>query len=211
VAISPDGKLVLVTTRGDSAVLVFALDGKRLTQTGRIALPDTSVPGGVAIAPDGKRALVTRDGDSTVTVLAIQGGQVTLAGRDFYTGLRPYGVQISPSGDWAVVGNVGRGNGDVGMQEIRCRNDHRVDVVPRYDLLPMGGHHRGPGLLPGGLEGCGIGITQGMHADVGTKCESGQMILQRDAAGADQGEVQGAHGENGTKRPTRFRRSGARG
>ena len=113
VAISPDGKLVLVTTRGDSAVLVFALEGQRLQQTARIALPDKSVPGGVSIAPDGKRALVTRDGDSTVTVLSIAGGEVTLAGRDFYTGLRPYGVHISPSGEWAVVGNVGRGVGDV--------------------------------------------------------------------------------------------------
>lgn len=112
VAISPDGKLVLVATRGDSAVLVFALEGKQLRQTGRIALPEKSVPGGVAISPDGKRALVTRDGDNAITVLSIADGEVKLAGRDFFAGVRPYGVHISPDGRWAVVGNVGRGMGD---------------------------------------------------------------------------------------------------
>jgi DNA-binding beta-propeller fold protein YncE len=113
VAIAPDGKLVLVTTRTDSAVVVYALENKRLRQTGRVALPDKSVPAGVAITPDGKQALVTRDGDSLVTVLDIQNGNVKLAGRDFTTGVRPYGVHIAPSGEWAIVGNVGRNQGDI--------------------------------------------------------------------------------------------------
>ena len=112
VAVSPDGKLVLAVTRTDSAVLVFALEGKRLRQTARMALPEKSVPGGVAFTPDGKRALVTRDGDSTVTLLSIDAGEVKLAGRDLFTGVRPYGVHVSPSGEWAIIGNVGRGQGD---------------------------------------------------------------------------------------------------
>lgn len=112
VAIAPNGQLALVVTRTDSSVLVFAIENKRLRQTARIALPEKSSPGGVAITPDGKRALVTRDGDSTVTVLDIAGSEVTLAGRDFFPGLRPYGVQIAASGEWAIVGNVGRGQGD---------------------------------------------------------------------------------------------------
>ena len=145
VAVSPDGKLVLVTTRGDSAVLVFALDGKRLTQTARIALPDKSVPGGVAIAPDGKRALVTRDGDSTVTVLAINGGEVKLAGRDFYTGVRPYGLHISPNGDWAVVGNVGRGNGDVDTISLV---DMRGPVPRSIDHASVGPTAEGVAMSP---------------------------------------------------------------
>ena len=113
VAISPDGKLVLVTTRTDSAINAFALENKRLRPLGRIALPSGAVPAGVAFTPDGKRALVTRDGDSLVTVLDIADGNARLAGRDFATGVRPYGVHISPSGEWAIVGNVGRNQGDV--------------------------------------------------------------------------------------------------
>jgi len=131
VAISPDGKMVLAVTRTDSAVLVFALEGKRLRQTRRLALPEKSVPAGVAFTPDGKRALVTRDGDSTVTLLAIGGGEAKLAGRDFFTGVRPYGVQIGKSGEWAIVGNVGRGQGD-------------YDTITLVDMkgdLPRAVHH----------------------------------------------------------------------
>jgi 6-phosphogluconolactonase (cycloisomerase 2 family) len=141
VAISSDGKLVLVATRADSAVLVFALEGKRLRQTARIALPDKSVPAGIAIAPDGKRALVTRDGDSTVTVLAIEGNEVRLAGRDFFTGVRPYGVQISRSGEWAIVGNVGRGQGDYDT----------IALVSMRDGLPRAVHHATAGPSVGGV------------------------------------------------------------
>lgn len=131
VAVSPDSKLVLVVTRADSAVLVFALEGKRLRQTARIALPEKSVPGGVVFTPDGKRALVTRDGDSTVTVLSVEGGEVKLAGRDLYTGVRPYGVQVSLSGEWAVVGNVGRGQGD----------HDTIALVDMRGPLPRAVHH----------------------------------------------------------------------
>ena len=131
VAISPDGKMVLAVTRTDSAVLVFALEGKRLRQTGRIALPEKSVPAGVSFALDGKRALVSRDGDSTVTLLTIDGGDAKLAGRDFFTGVRPYGVQITRNGEWAIVGNVGRGQGD---------ND-TIALVDMKGPLPRAVHH----------------------------------------------------------------------
>jgi DNA-binding beta-propeller fold protein YncE len=144
-AVSPDGKLVLITTRGDSAVLVFSLQGKRLAQTARIALPEKSVPGGVSISPDGKRALVTRDGDSTVTVLAINGNEVKLAGRDFYTGTRPYGVHISPDGQWAIVGNVGRGNGDVDTMSLV---DMRGPVPRAIDHAPVGPTAEGVAMSP---------------------------------------------------------------
>jgi DNA-binding beta-propeller fold protein YncE len=135
VAITPNGSLALAVTRTDSSVLVFTLQNKRLQQIARLALPEKSVPGGLAIAPDGKRALVTRDGDSTVTVLNIEGNNVTLAGRDFFTGLRPYSVQIAPNGEWAIVGNVGRGQGD-------------ADTITLVDLkgaLPRSLHHASVG------------------------------------------------------------------
>lgn len=148
VAVSPDGSLVLVTTRGDSAVLVFALENKRLRQTARIALPDKSVPGGVAITPDGQRALVTRDGDHFVSVLSINRGEVKLAGRDFQAGVRPYGVHISPSDEWAVVGNVGRATGDfdtISLVDMRGANPRSVDhasVAPTVEGVAMAPNSR---------------------------------------------------------------------
>jgi len=149
VAISPDGRLVLVGTRGDSAVLVFALEAKRLRQVGRLALPEKSVPGGIAITPDGRRALVARDGDSTVTVLSIEGTEVKLAGRDFFTGVRPYGVQVSRDSSFAVVGNVGRGAGDVdtvALVDLRGPLPRTIDqavagpTVEGVSLSPDGRH-----------------------------------------------------------------------
>ena len=71
VSFSPDGKLVLVTNRGDGTVSVLAVNGKTLTPAGKIQLGDAkSGPSHVAFLPDGKRALVTRE-DGTTFVLAL--------------------------------------------------------------------------------------------------------------------------------------------
>jgi DNA-binding beta-propeller fold protein YncE len=113
IAITPDGKLALVANRSDGTVSVLTIDGTAVTRTDTLKLGDEkSGPSGVAITPDGKTALVTRDGDHLVTVLSIEGGRVELARRDITTGLRPYGVAVSPSGRLAVVANLGRGAGD---------------------------------------------------------------------------------------------------
>ena len=56
VSFSPDGKLVLVTNRGDGTVSILTVNGKTLTPTGKIQLGDAkSGPSHVAFLPDGKR------------------------------------------------------------------------------------------------------------------------------------------------------------
>jgi YVTN family beta-propeller protein len=71
VSFSPDGKLVLVTNRGDGTVSILAVAGKTLTPAGKISLGDAkSGPSHVAFTPDGKKALVTRDGDHRISVLS---------------------------------------------------------------------------------------------------------------------------------------------
>src|SRR4030095_7472721 len=82
------------------------------------------------------------------------------------------------------------GDRDVGMHEIRRGNDDRVDVIARDDFLPVRGRNRSAGLLSRGFERRRICVAQGLHADIGAKREAREMILQRDAAGSNDGEVQ---------------------
>ena len=59
VSFSPDGKLVLVTNRGEGTVSILTVSGKTLTPTGKIQLGDAkSGPSHIAFLPDGKSALV---------------------------------------------------------------------------------------------------------------------------------------------------------
>lgn len=112
-AISPDGKLALITNRSDGTVSVLSIAGTTVTKTGSVLLGDAkSGPSGVVFTPDGKHALVTRDGDHFVSLLNVEGDKVEAAKRDLTTGVRPYGITMSPDGKLAVVGNVGRSAGD---------------------------------------------------------------------------------------------------
>jgi DNA-binding beta-propeller fold protein YncE len=114
IAITPDGKTALVANRSEGTVSILSINGKTVTKTDTLKLGDEkSGPSGIAITPDGKTALVTRDGDHFVSLLSIDNGKVQPGKRDVTVGLRPYGVTMHPSGRWAVVGNVGRGAGDV--------------------------------------------------------------------------------------------------
>jgi len=119
VAINRDGTLALVANRAEGTVSIFTIAGKVLTTAGKIQLGDAkSGPSAVVFTPDGKRALVTRDGDSRISMLTVDGSKVTFSGRDIFAGLKPYGAGISPKGDFAVVTNVGMGNGDADTMSL---------------------------------------------------------------------------------------------
>jgi DNA-binding beta-propeller fold protein YncE len=92
---------------------VFAISSKVLTSLGKIDLGNPkSGPSGVAISPDGKMALVTRDGDNRIAVLAIEQDKVEYIKKDLYAGYRPYGIHFSNTGNFAVLANIGMGQGD---------------------------------------------------------------------------------------------------
>jgi len=134
ISINRAGTLALVANRGEGSVSVFSIAGKVVKNEGKLEVGNAaSALGHVAITPDGKRALLTRDGDNTVTVLAIDGTKVTLAGRDIKTGLRPYGIDITPDGKYAVVANIGAGNGDMdslGVIDLTAAPPRLVDLIP---------------------------------------------------------------------------------
>ncbi len=119
VSFSPDGKLVLVTNRGDGTVSILTVSGKTLTPAGKIDFGNPkSGPSHAAFLPDGKRALVTRDGDHRISVLSIDGSKVEDTKQYMVAGVRPYSISISARGDVAVLTNQGGGQGDNDMISV---------------------------------------------------------------------------------------------
>jgi DNA-binding beta-propeller fold protein YncE len=106
------GDLALVAHL-DGTVSVLAIAGKRVRAVGTVTVgnPRSEVCH-VAISPDGRWALATKRAEGTVAVLAIDAARVTYTGRDVTAGSRPCVAEVSGDGRVAVVGNVGRAQGD---------------------------------------------------------------------------------------------------
>jgi DNA-binding beta-propeller fold protein YncE len=147
---SPDGKLVLVTNRGDGTVSILTVNGKTLTPTGKIQLGDAkSGPSHVAFLPDGKRALVTRDGDHRISVLSVDGSKVEDTKAYMVAGVRPYSISISSKGDLAVLVNQGGGQGDTDIITVidlkknppRIVESHSVGQIPEGATFSPDGSH----------------------------------------------------------------------
>ncbi len=113
IAISPDGTLVLVANRNEGTVSSFRLKDKKLEPIGKLDLGNPKAgPSGLGFVSD-RIALVSRDGDNMVSVLRIDSDKVSLDPRPLTTGVRPYTLSISGSGNLAGVSNMGRGDGDI--------------------------------------------------------------------------------------------------
>lgn len=110
VSINRAGTLALVANRDEGSVSIFTIDRTRVTPAGKVDLgaPDSG-PSHVAITPDGRRALVSRNNDSLISILAIEGSTVTYTKRDITSGLKPYGLEVTPAGDIALAANIGAG------------------------------------------------------------------------------------------------------
>ena len=148
VAINRAGTLALVANRNEGTVSVFTVRGSTLTPAGKIALgAKDSGPSTVKFTPDGKRALVTRDGDSAITLLAVDGDKVTATSRTFYAGIRPYGADITPDGHYAVVANVGRGQGDADTASLI---DLSLNPPRTVDTITVGPTPEGIKISPNG-------------------------------------------------------------
>jgi DNA-binding beta-propeller fold protein YncE len=114
VSINRAGTLALVANRAEGTVSVYRIkDGTTVQPAGKVEIgPVSSEVSHVAFTPDGRHALVTRYGDHMVNVLTIDNDKVAKTNREITTGVRPYGLSVSPDGRWAVVANLGRGTGD---------------------------------------------------------------------------------------------------
>jgi len=110
VAINRAGTLALVANRFAGTVSVFTIAGKTVTAAGTVEVGTSeSLLSGVAFSRDGRMALVTRNNDSLVSVLTVEGTRVENAKQDFAANLKPYGIDVSPAGDTAIVASIGVG------------------------------------------------------------------------------------------------------
>src|SRR5262249_52705197 len=113
ISINKQGTLALVANRSDGTVSIFTISGKTVTPAGKLDTGNPkSGPNHAAISPDGKFALLTRFGDHMTTVLSIDGSKVELTKRNIFAGLQPDAIEITPDGAFAVVANIGMGQGD---------------------------------------------------------------------------------------------------
>ena len=124
VSINRLGTLALVANRMEGSVSVFTINGKTVAVAGKVDLgaPDSG-PSAVVFSRDGRHAFVTRNNDSLISVLLVDGSKVTYPKRDLGAGFKPYGIEVAPAGDVAIVGNIGAG-----------QNGGGVDVVSVIDL-----------------------------------------------------------------------------
>jgi DNA-binding beta-propeller fold protein YncE len=131
-SINRQGTLALVGNREDGTVSIFTIQGKTVTPAGNLALDAKSGTTHVAITPDGKTALVSRYLDNKISILSIDGSKVEYTKRDLSAGVRPGALEISPSGAWAVVGNLGGGQGDeetVSLIDLKAKPPRVVDTI----------------------------------------------------------------------------------
>jgi DNA-binding beta-propeller fold protein YncE len=148
VSINRSGTLALVANRAEGTVSVFEISGKAVKPLGKVDFGnEKSGPSHVVFTPDGKTALVTRDADHKISVLRIDGSKVEYTKRDISAGLRPYGIEMAPKGDIAVVANVGTGGGDADTVSV-------IDLIakpPRViDTTTVGQTPEGIALSPDG-------------------------------------------------------------
>jgi DNA-binding beta-propeller fold protein YncE len=119
VSINRTGTLALVANRIEGTVSVFTLKGRTVTPSAKVDLgAPESGPSHVVFTPDGTRALVTRNNDSLISLLSIEGAKVSYVKRDVGAGFKPYGIEVAPAGDVAIVGNIGAGQNGGGIDVI---------------------------------------------------------------------------------------------
>jgi DNA-binding beta-propeller fold protein YncE len=133
ISINKQGTLALVANRNDGTVSIFTISGKTVTPAGKVDTGNPkSGPNHAAISPDGKFALLTRFGDHMTTVLSIDGSKVELTKRNIFAGLQPDAIEITQDGAWAVVANIGMGQGDadtISLIDLKLAPPRVVDTV----------------------------------------------------------------------------------
>lgn len=121
-SINPAGNLALVANRGDKSISVLSINGTDVKIIDTVPMGDEV--SSVVFTPDGKHALATKDTANKVALLDVDGDKVTYNKYDMLTGLFPYNIIVSPSGQIALTAD----NGNNGT------SDGNVDTVSVIDL-----------------------------------------------------------------------------
>jgi DNA-binding beta-propeller fold protein YncE len=120
-----------------------------VTPAGKVDLGDPNCgPSLPVFTPEGKRAFVTRNNDHKVSILSVQGTKVEYTKRDISANLRPYGIEITPKGDVAIVANIG--NGPTGGVDTLSVIDIAAETPRMVDAVTVGIIPEGIALSPDG-------------------------------------------------------------
>jgi DNA-binding beta-propeller fold protein YncE len=140
ISVNRAGTLALVANRLAGTVSVLRIRDGQVSAAGTVEVgPASSGVSHAQFTPDGRHALVTRDGDSLISVLRVEGEAITKLNQDMNAGLRPYGIHVSPTGTWAIVGNVGRAStGNTGDVETVSLIDLTREPFRVVDTVSVG-------------------------------------------------------------------------
>ena len=179
IAINKAGTLALVANRSEGTVSVFAISGKSVSPVGdKVKLGDEkSGPSGIVFSADGKTALVTRDGDYKISILSVDGQKVEYTKRDLTAGIRPYGIDITPKGEVAVVANIGTGSGDADTVSVI---DMRLKLPRVVNTVTVGPTPEGLKISPDGAH-VAVALVNGTNLPKASPfhTDSGKLIILR--------------------------------
>jgi DNA-binding beta-propeller fold protein YncE len=179
--VSPDGRLLLVANRADATVSVLRISGKSVTFVDTV-LVDAPVAA-VRFTPDGRRALVVFKADNRVGILQVRSETVTYdAAEDMNVGISPYNVDVTPSGDLALVANSGVTGGNDGNADSVSVIDLLAEPPHVVDVVGVGDGPEGLAISPTGALAVVALIdgTQSARANPGTAWaakESGKVVV----------------------------------
>jgi len=147
--ITPDGRLLLIANRAGESVSVLRIGGKAVTfvDTVQVGAPAAAV----RVAPDGRRALVVFKQHNKVGILHIRSETVTYdPGEDVNVGISPYNVDITPTGDLALIANSGVTGGNDGHADSVSVIDLTADPPRVVDVVGVGDGPEGLAISPTG-------------------------------------------------------------
>jgi YVTN family beta-propeller protein len=143
VAVSPDGRLAVVTNYGTGAEpgnTLTVIDLNALSVSATIDLGEQTRPHGIAWHPDGRRVAVTTEGNRTLTMVDVAAGTVLAA---IPTDAEvSHEVALTPDGRRAFVANIGSGSVTV----------IDVDAGQVIRSIPTGRGAEGVAVTPDGRE-----------------------------------------------------------
>jgi DNA-binding beta-propeller fold protein YncE len=138
-SINRAGTLALVANRAAGTVSVLRIRDGQASVIGTVEIgTPASLVSHAQFTPDGRHALVTRYGDSLITVLRIEGETVTRLDRDMTAGVHPYALSVSPTGAWAIVGNIGRSANNTGDRDTVSLIDLSREPFRVVDTVTVG-------------------------------------------------------------------------
>ena len=107
VALTPDGRRLLVTTVTGEVIVFDVAEGEVLLRE-RLRVGAGSLSG-LGVLADGTAAIVSLRDEQGAAVLDLTGPDVTVLPERLATGVSPYVVDVDAAAHWAVIGSVGWG------------------------------------------------------------------------------------------------------